>query len=203
MGTGPYTHYSPSSFMNTLSESAQALVAALPEPVAPSDRLGSVDILRGVALLGILLMNIPFFALPEALVYKQVFTSPPNTNSYTFQVISVLFERKMRGFFSLLFGGALCCLWNEKKQVPGEDWLWPSCIPAGCCGWLCSGYLMRTFFCGRAIYSTTTDYSVCCCLPYGIQPPDGCCWERYFALCLWGFCSGGTSQNSGKTDKST
>ena len=42
-------------------------IAAMPataEPVPGTERIGSLDILRGVAILGILVMNIFAFALP-------------------------------------------------------------------------------------------------------------------------------------------
>jgi uncharacterized protein len=35
------------------------------KPAVLSNRIDIVDIIRGVALLGILLMNIPFFAMPD------------------------------------------------------------------------------------------------------------------------------------------
>jgi uncharacterized protein len=35
-------------------------------PVEPNARIDSIDILRGFALLGIFLMNIQLFAIPEA-----------------------------------------------------------------------------------------------------------------------------------------
>lgn len=41
--------------------------------MAQAERIAAVDILRGVALLGVLLMNIPFFAMPER--YSDAFDS--------------------------------------------------------------------------------------------------------------------------------
>lgn len=40
-------------------------------PVAPKERIVALDFLRGFALLGILLMNIQSFAMPEAVAGLQ------------------------------------------------------------------------------------------------------------------------------------
>jgi uncharacterized protein len=46
-------------------EETESLI--VPTPVALNDRIFSLDVIRGVALLGILLVNIENFAAPEAL----------------------------------------------------------------------------------------------------------------------------------------
>jgi uncharacterized membrane protein YeiB len=51
--------------MNTVARPAGPEAVSPPAPVAAADCLSSVDVLRGVAVLGILLMNIVLFALPH------------------------------------------------------------------------------------------------------------------------------------------
>src|SRR5438552_18828462 len=68
-------------------------------PVAEAQRLKLIDALRGVALLGILLMNIPGFAMPN--YFSESFRSDPtNINFWVSAVISVVFEGKMRAHIS-------------------------------------------------------------------------------------------------------
>ena len=58
---------STNRYWSMTSSDAAPVVAptATVAPVAEADRIEIVDVVRGVAVLGILLMNIPFFALPE------------------------------------------------------------------------------------------------------------------------------------------
>ncbi|WP_345953667.1 DUF418 domain-containing protein [Mucilaginibacter sp. PAMB04168] len=92
---------------------AQTLSKA--QPVAQADRIQAIDILRGIALLGILLMNIPGFAMPER--YSDVFHQDTHSiNFWTDAVITVLFEGKMRALFSMVFGAGILLFVMRKAQ---------------------------------------------------------------------------------------
>jgi uncharacterized protein len=77
-------------------------------PVEATARLDSVDVLRGVALLGILAMNIALFGWP----YK-VYHTPTAAPGYgwgdlaIWMVNHVVFDEKMMTIFSMLFGAGL------------------------------------------------------------------------------------------------
>lgn len=77
-------------------------------PVAAPERISSVDVLRGVALLGILLMNIVSFGLPwHAYMNPTVAGGAAGRDLWTWLVSQVLFEGKMRALFSMLFGAGV------------------------------------------------------------------------------------------------
>lgn len=85
-------------------------------PVAQADRIYAIDTLRGVALLGILLMNIPFFALPER--FSDVFHHNLSHPSFwTDAIITIFFEGKMRALFSMIFGAGILLFILRKRQV--------------------------------------------------------------------------------------
>jgi uncharacterized protein len=73
-------------------------------PTTAQERILALDALRGVAVLGILLMNIIGFGLPHA------YTDPSNAGGASgadlgaWIVTSLFFEGTMRGLFTLLFG---------------------------------------------------------------------------------------------------
>src|SRR6516162_2723673 len=87
-----------------------------PAPVAEADRVRLIDALRGVALLGILLMNIPGFAMPN--YFSESFRNDPtNVNFWVNAVITVFFEGKMRALFGMVFGAGVLLFVMKKEQT--------------------------------------------------------------------------------------
>ena len=82
-----------------------------------SDRIQSLDILRGVVVLGILLMNINDMGLTGAYENPTVSGGATGWDLTTWITASMLFEGTMRGLFSLLFGVGMYILLDrlEKK----------------------------------------------------------------------------------------
>lgn len=99
----------------TLSNSA----VILPSPTSLEERIKFLDVVRGIAVFGILVMNITGMGLPFVL-YNTMDLSKPLTgpNFYTWVVQMSLFQGVMRGLFSLLFGAGAVLLLDrlEKKE---------------------------------------------------------------------------------------
>ncbi|MCC5806837.1 MAG: DUF418 domain-containing protein [Opitutales bacterium] len=77
---------------------------AAPAPVPPSERIEFLDFLRGTALFGILVVNIPLMVGPlnAYLAAYSLWTDPANTAATVF--IRFFFEGSFYVLFSLLFG---------------------------------------------------------------------------------------------------
>ena len=90
-----------------------------PAPVAESERIEIIDVIRGVALLGILLMNIPGFALPDryTAAWRADLGSP---NFWVWATNTIFFEGKMRALFSAVFGAGIV-LFTEGKEKAGRS----------------------------------------------------------------------------------
>ncbi len=89
-------------------------------PTQQSERLQIIDSLRGIALLGILLMNIPFFGLPEQInTDLRLRNEFSGANYYSWWIVRLFFEGTMRGFFSLLFGAGCVLLLERLEKRPG------------------------------------------------------------------------------------
>jgi uncharacterized protein len=86
------------------------------KPTASKERINSVDTIRGIALLGILLMNIIGFGLYKA------YYSPANSGGATgwnlnvWWMNSMFFEGTMRGMFSMLFGAGIILFTNRSSN---------------------------------------------------------------------------------------
>lgn len=93
--------------------------AAIAAPVKKSDRIGSLDILRGVAVFGILLMNISAFGLVwQAYGNPNAAGGADGINLLLFKIMNVGFEGTMRGLFSMLFGAGIF-LMTERMENAG------------------------------------------------------------------------------------
>ena len=90
-------------------------------PVAREDRIPALDALRGCALLGILLMNIPGFALhPASYGDPTVAGGADGANLWFWIVNHILFDGKMRALFSMLFGAGVLVL-TERGEAKGHS----------------------------------------------------------------------------------
>ena len=71
---------------------------------AARERIAALDLIRGVAVLGILAVNVAGFAGPPSASYTPAIPLPASrADEWAFAVMLVLFEGKMRALFSLLF----------------------------------------------------------------------------------------------------
>jgi uncharacterized protein len=78
------------------------------QPVSSDERLRTLDVLRGAALLGIVLMNIVFTGLPmAAYANANLWGGNDPLNVGVLAVQWVLFDGKMRALFSMMFGAGI------------------------------------------------------------------------------------------------
>ncbi len=88
----------------------------------PGDRIQSLDILRGIVLFGILLMNINGMALGNAYNDPTLGGGATGLNLYTWIMTNMFFEGTMRALFSLLFGvGMFIFLDSLEKKGAGIE----------------------------------------------------------------------------------
>ena len=88
---------------------------------APTGRIRTLDLIRGVAVLGIVAINVASFAAPESAAYSPNLPhATGSANHWAFMANLVLFEGKMRALFSMLFGASLV-LFIERAELAGRD----------------------------------------------------------------------------------
>jgi uncharacterized protein len=91
-------------------------------PVTAGRRIETLDVLRGVAVLGILMMNIPGFAMAfEGAADPFEAAGSAIWDQITFIGSEVLFEGTMRGLFSLLFGAGVVLLTSRIEERAGTS----------------------------------------------------------------------------------
>ena len=89
-------------------------------PVPSTDRIETLDVLRGFALLGILAMNIRAMAGPfSSYMYPFALYDYEGANRAAYIFTSVVFDLKMMGLFSMLFGAGVL-LYAAKPTPDGR-----------------------------------------------------------------------------------
>ncbi|MDX2049467.1 MAG: DUF418 domain-containing protein [Chitinophagaceae bacterium] len=90
-------------------------------PVSQSERIIILDSLRGIAILGILLMNIPGFGLAPAVIDDPSILNEKGLNYYLWYIFGLgVFEGSQRALFSMLFGaGTIIFISRLEKRTEG------------------------------------------------------------------------------------
>jgi uncharacterized protein len=89
-------------------------------PLDQSKRIVSIDVLRGIALFGILLMNIVGFGLPfPSYGDPTIAGGSTGLNLFAWTTNSLFFEGTMRAIFSLLFGAGFILLTTRIEAKGG------------------------------------------------------------------------------------
>lgn len=88
-------------------------------PVVGQERKGALDTLRGVALLGILLMNIAAMGLPFAYFNPTIYGGAEGVDLAVWIMNNLFFEGTMRGLFSLMFGAGIILLTSRAEARGG------------------------------------------------------------------------------------
>ncbi|SNR56059.1 DUF418 domain-containing protein [Halorubrum vacuolatum] len=86
-----------------------------PSPTPTTERIVSLDALRGIAVLGILIINVRVFAMPEAtLLNPTVYGDLTGANYLVWLLGHILAELKFITLFSLLFGAGVMLFFDHK-----------------------------------------------------------------------------------------
>lgn len=86
-----------------------------------SGRVGALDYLRGVAVLGILLANLPGFGLPIAAAFSPAaWGGRTGADLWAWLLTFLVVEGRMRGLFSLLFGASMLLV-IQRAEANGDD----------------------------------------------------------------------------------
>ena len=86
-------------------------------PIAPGERIQSLDVLRGFAVLGILVMNVQSFSMPgAAYLNPTAWGDLTGINLTVWLAGHVLADQKFLTLFSMLFGAGVC-LFAERAEA--------------------------------------------------------------------------------------
>jgi len=96
-------------------------VTARAAPVVEGDRLAPLDALRGFAVLGILVMNVQLFAMPNAAYMNPTaYGDLRGANWWTWLLSRVLADQKFMTIFSMLFGAGIV-LMSSRVAARGDS----------------------------------------------------------------------------------
>jgi len=90
---------------------------------AAAPRIAALDAVRGLAVMGILLLNIVDFAMPGyAYVDPSFYGGSTGANIWVWRICYVLFDGKMRGLFTMLFGASTWLIADRAAMAGQSPW---------------------------------------------------------------------------------
>ena len=91
-------------------------------PTTTNSRIQSLDLLRGIAILGILIMNIQSFAMPSAAYSNPMaYGDVTGLNLWTWILSHLFADQKFMSIFSVLFGAGIVLLTEKKELQTGSS----------------------------------------------------------------------------------
>jgi len=101
-----------------MSQDAAVEEAATPAPVAPKQRIATLDLIRGLAILGILAVNADGFAGPMSAYGSAALWPFPNEGATALSkwVVDAFFHEKFIALFSMLFGVSIFLVGGERSD---------------------------------------------------------------------------------------
>lgn len=91
-------------------------------PVEKTNRIQSIDLLRGIAILGILIMNIQSLAMPSAAYNNPLaFGDLTGLNKMTWILSHLFADQKFMSIFSILFGAGIILITEKKELLTGSS----------------------------------------------------------------------------------
>ena len=107
--------------MATAASAAEPLAESAPARPAPPERIHQLDVVRGIAVMGILAMNIVAFAMPfQAYMNPTAYGLESNADLASWVFSFIFVDGKMRGLFSFLFGASMLLV-IERAQAGGHN----------------------------------------------------------------------------------
>ncbi len=131
------------------------------KPTEVGSRIKSLDVLRGFALLGILVMNIQLFAMPIAAYGNPTaWGDLSGINLGVWTLSQLLASQKFLTLFSLLFGAGICLFADRIEARGGRPAVWHYRRM----GWLLAFGLAHAYL--LWVGDILVPYAVCGCLVY-------------------------------------
>src|SRR5690348_2350927 len=107
-----------------MSQAGMGEVAHGLRPIASSERITALDVVRGFALIGIFLMNIEWFNRPIAELGMGLPTNATGADFWAGYLIYILVQGKFWTMFSLLFGMGFAVMLTRSERA-GRSFLVP------------------------------------------------------------------------------
>ena len=91
-------------------------------PTQVHERIQSLDIIRGIAILGILIMNIQSFSMPgSAYSNPMAFGDLNGVNKWVWVISHVFADMKFMNIFSILFGAGIILVTSKSEIKTGKS----------------------------------------------------------------------------------